>query len=252
MRRRGNGREDGCERPSSPAAAMPSNKKKAKGSTDDGQGVSDKGQKQTLSAHITISTITSGDNKNYPTVGDSVTVHYVGSLAAAMQPGSRDLDASQIFDSSRAKGQPFVFTLGNNSVIKGWEIGIPKLSLGQRATLSIGAAMAYGSTGCVDASASGSSKVPPNSDLRFDVELLDINGRRSLAKFIAMLSDWIHSKLGKYDSGGEAKAAADAKYGGRDAYEEHIKQLAFDKYETERARKGPRAPSIEEGILTAA
>ena len=52
--------------------------------------------------------------------------------------------------------------------------------------------------------------------------------------------------MAKYSSDGEAKAAAEAKHGSREAYETHIKRLAHDKFEAERAKKGPRAPSIEE------
>lgn len=48
--------------------------------------------------------ITEADSANWktPKAGDEVTVHYVGTLAS---------DGSE-FDSSRGRGQPFVFTMG--------------------------------------------------------------------------------------------------------------------------------------------
>lgn len=49
-------------------------------------------------------------------------------------------------------------------VIKGWDEGVMKLSLGERATLKITADFGYG-----DAGAGGA--IPPNADLVFDVEV---------------------------------------------------------------------------------
>jgi len=106
-----------------------------------------------------------GDDHHYPKAGDKLTMHYTGKLTK---------DDSQ-FDSSRDRGQPFTFTIGVGQVIKGWEAGIMKMSLGERAVLQVPAAMGYGARGA-------GGKIPPNADLYFDVELLAINGREEPKK----------------------------------------------------------------------
>ena len=85
-------------------------------------------------------------------------MHYTGTLAA---------DGSQ-FDSSRDRGSPFKFTLGVGQVIQGWDKGVAKMSLGERANLHIPSELGYGAQGAGGA-------IPPNADLVFDVQLLAIN-----------------------------------------------------------------------------
>ncbi len=84
--------------------------------------------------------------------GQTVTIHYTGTLAS---------DGSQ-FDSSRIN-----VLIGVGKVIPGWDEGVPGMKVGERRKLTIPAALAYGSE-------SPSRKIPPNSDLVFDVELLDV------------------------------------------------------------------------------
>ena len=55
-------------------------------------------------------------------------------------------------------------------MIKGWDEGVMKMSVGQRALLKIPAAMGYGAQGAGGA-------IPPDADLIFDVELLGINSQ---------------------------------------------------------------------------
>jgi len=107
---------------------------------------------------VKVTPIKEGDNKNYPKKGDMVTIHYTGRLK------SNDVK----FDSSIDKGDPFVCKIGVGQVIKGWDEGIPQLSLGEKARLTINSDYGYGEGGF-------GSVIPSNSDLVFDVELLAIN-----------------------------------------------------------------------------
>ncbi|CDO75626.1 hypothetical protein BN946_scf184840.g9 [Trametes cinnabarina] len=105
---------------------------------------------------VTVDVITPGDGKTFPRKGDRVKIHYVGTL----------LDGKK-FDSSRDRGQPFETEIGVGKVIKGWDEGVPQLSLGEKAILTATPDYAYGARGFPPV-------IPPNSTLRFEVELLEI------------------------------------------------------------------------------
>ena len=93
-----------------------------------------------------------------PQNGQSVSVHYSGYL----------MDGS-MFDSSVERGTPLSFPLGQHKVIPGWEEGIAKLKVGEKAKLIIPAKLAYGEKGYPPV-------IPANATLVFDVELLDVQG----------------------------------------------------------------------------
>jgi len=111
---------------------------------------------------VDVTSIAAGDGTNFPKKGDTVQIHYVGTL----QGGSRH---GEQFDSSRKPGgQPFKTEIGVGKVIKGWDEGVPQLSVGEKAILIISPDFGYGARGYPPV-------IPPNSTLKFEVELLKIN-----------------------------------------------------------------------------
>ena len=52
------------------------------------------------------------------------------------------------FDSSRDRGAPFTFILGQGDVIEGWDVGFATMTVGERAVLRCRHDYAYGVKGC--------------------------------------------------------------------------------------------------------
>jgi len=88
-----------------------------------------------------------------PVATDTVKVHYRGTL----------LDGTE-FDSSYKRNEPISF--GLNRVISGWTEGVQLMPVGSKFIFWIKPELAYGE--------SGGGPIPPNSTLKFEVELLDI------------------------------------------------------------------------------
>lgn len=88
--------------------------------------------------------------------GDTVIINYTGLLTNGLK-----------FDSSLDRGEPFKFPLGAGRVIKGWDEGIQKLRVGDRATLIIPPAIGYGSRGA-------GGVIPPDATLIFIVEVMGV------------------------------------------------------------------------------
>ena len=91
-------------------------------------------------------------------VGKNVTVHYTGWLFNDGLQGAK-------FDSSKDRGDPFVFRLGAGMVIQGWDEGVAGMKVGGARTLIIPPALGYGARGA-------GGVIPTNATLKFDVELL--------------------------------------------------------------------------------
>lgn len=93
--------------------------------------------------------------------GATVVVNYTGWI---YEPNSPQQHGAQ-FDSSVGRS-PFNFKLGAGQVIPGWDEGVQGMKVGGKRTLVVPAALGYGSNGI--------GPIPPNSNLIFDVELLEV------------------------------------------------------------------------------
>lgn len=106
---------------------------------------------------VDVQTVKPGDGVTYPKPGQKVTVHYTGTLTDGKK-----------FDSSRDRGKPFKFNIGQGEVIRGWDEGVAQMSVGQQAKLTCTPDFAYGAKGFPGV-------IPPQATLIFDVELLAVD-----------------------------------------------------------------------------
>lgn len=126
-----------------------------------------------------IMDLTVGDGKSAER-GALITAHYTGYLADGT-----------VFDSSVQKGVPFECVIGTGRVIKGWDLGVlgsdigakllnkwdlsldlpdfSPMKVGGKRQLVVPAFLAYGERAV--------GLIPPNSDLRFEIELLEVKTR---------------------------------------------------------------------------
>ena len=91
----------------------------------------------------------------HPTVEDTVTVHYAGTLTDGTT-----------FDSSWDRGEPATFPLGK--LVKAWQLAIPHMAVGDTIEIAVPADLGYGPK--------GKGPIPGNATLLFTIELLAIEG----------------------------------------------------------------------------
>lgn len=108
------------------------------------------------SSELRFSDVTCGEG-DAAARGDSVTVHYTGTL-----------ENGEEFDSS-VGGDPFQFKIGAGDVIAGWEEGVVGMQVGGTRTLTIPPDLGYGTSGYPPV-------IPPDATLNFEIELLEIAG----------------------------------------------------------------------------
>ncbi|XP_071483186.1 peptidyl-prolyl cis-trans isomerase FKBP1A-like [Diadema setosum] len=98
-----------------------------------------------------------GDGRTFPKSGQTCVVHYIGTLT----------DGREFDNSRRNIHSPFEFKIGHGEVIKGWDVGVAQMSLGERSILTCSPDFGYGSHGYPGC-------IPPNATLIFDIELIAI------------------------------------------------------------------------------
>lgn len=100
-------------------------------------------------------------NAPRPEIGNTISVHYTGWLA------KEDGTAGRQIDSSLERNTPLEFIIGLEQVIKGFEEGIKQMRVGEKRRLFIDSELGYGKNGV-------GLFIPPDSNLIFDVELLNV------------------------------------------------------------------------------
>jgi FKBP-type peptidyl-prolyl cis-trans isomerase len=113
------------------------------------------GEEVTTESGLVIEDVTCGTGEEARR-GLVVSVHYVGTL-----------EDGKPFDSSRDRGQPFEFPLGEGQVIAGWDEGVAGMLVGGTRKLTIPPDLGYGEAGAAGV-------IPPNSTLLFEIELLGV------------------------------------------------------------------------------
>lgn len=111
----------------------------------------------TTASGLQYEVLTEG-NGPQPTAQDQVKVHYTGRL----------IDGT-VFDSSVERGEPAIF--GVTQVISGWVEALQLMKAGSKWRLHIPSNLAYGQQGA-------GGVIGPNATLIFDVELLEVIGKK--------------------------------------------------------------------------
>ena len=115
------------------------------------------GEEVTTASGLRMQDLKVGDGPS-PKPGQTVIVNYTGWLWKNGKEGKE-------FDSSRRHGKPAEFKLGR--VIEGWNEGLSTMKVGGKRILYIPSKLGYGVMG-------NPPDIPPNSDLKFEIELLDV------------------------------------------------------------------------------
>lgn len=84
-----------------------------------------------------------------------------------------------IFDSSKVDNTVFSFTPGEGKAIRGWELAVPTMRVGETCTLVVEARYAYGDEG-------SSPDIPPGATLVFEMELVGVKAPKAVAKGVSV------------------------------------------------------------------
>jgi peptidylprolyl isomerase len=111
-------------------------------------------RERAMSSELQVTDIQLGDGKE-AVKGALITTQYRGFLEDGTQ-----------FDSSYERGKPFQCVIGTGRVIKGWDQGLMGMKVGGKRKLWVPAHLAYGERSM--------GTITPNSDLTFEIELLEV------------------------------------------------------------------------------
>jgi len=107
-------------------------------------------------------TTTEAGAANIVEQGDTISVIYTGRLADGT-----------VFDSNADGGQPLTFVAGGGQMIPGFDAAVLGMELNEEKTVQIPADQAYGDQGIPDPT-TGEYLIPPNSDIEFDIKIVEI------------------------------------------------------------------------------
>jgi len=108
-----------------------------------------------MNDELLVEDIQLGDGKAV-VKGALITTQYRGTLSDGTE-----------FDSSYTRGKPVQCVIGTGRVIKGWDIGLMGMRVGGKRRLFVPAQLGYGERQV-------GAHIPPNSDLHFEIELLEV------------------------------------------------------------------------------
>ena len=148
---------------------------------------------------FSIDTLVAGEGPN-PQQGDMVFVKYKGSLAATGEVFDESQDIPLPVEGIFPEGSPFPVEEGQT--IDGFYQGLQQMQKGGKYELFIPADLAYG------AEPPPQSTIPPNSDLVFEIEVIDFMTRETFDRNLGILQQAMQSGLGAPGGPGGAPEGA--------------------------------------------
>jgi FK506-binding protein 1 len=111
-------------------------------------------ERKRIEETLSMKVLKTGDAVNFPKIGDSIQMHYVGYL-----------EDGTMFDNSYNRGVPICFIYGQGMVVRGIEAALPVLSRGERARIKLTPDLAYGAKGYPPV-------IPPGAVIIYEIELV--------------------------------------------------------------------------------
>lgn len=136
---------------------------------------------------LSVDTVVAGTGPTAK-VGEVVWVKYKGKLAADGKVFDESQDIPLPVQGLFPEGTPF--PLEEGATVPGFFQGLQQMQKGGKYTLFIPSDLAYGATPPPGA------PIPPNADLVFDVEVIDIMNRQTFDRNLQILQQTMQSRMG--------------------------------------------------------